>query len=35
MKEATGNGDNLAIAWNYTGQALQVIPAAFSRMPFP
>jgi hypothetical protein len=34
MKEASGY-DNFAIAWNYTGQELEVIPVTFSRMTRP
>lgn len=34
MKEGSG-GDNLAIAWQYPGQALEVIPASYSVMTKP
>ena len=34
MKEGVGN-DNLAIAWEYPGQTLEVIPAKFSRIINP
>jgi hypothetical protein len=34
MKEAHGR-DNLAVAWQYPGQALEVIPARYSRMTSP
>jgi hypothetical protein len=32
MKEGSGGGDNLAIAWQYPGKARDVIPAKFSRL---
>ena len=34
MKEISDT-DNLAIAWKYPGQALEVIPARYSRMTRP
>ena len=34
MKE-TSNTDHLAVAWQYPGQALEVIPARYSRMTRP
>ncbi len=34
MKEG-GGGDNLAIAWQYPGQAQEVIPASYSLMTKP
>ena len=34
MKE-NSNIDNLAIAWQYPGQVLEVIPARYSRMTRP
>jgi hypothetical protein len=34
MKEISGS-DNLAIAWQYPGQAMKVIPAHYSRMTRP
>ena len=34
MKEGLGN-DNLAIAWEYPGQTLEVIPAKFSHVTLP
>jgi hypothetical protein len=34
MKE-NSNSDHLAVAWQYLGQALEVIPARYSRMTRP